>query len=122
MFSFRSSHQRYSAKKVFLKKFCKFHRKTPMLESLFNKIPGLQACNFIKKRPPTQAFSCRIYDFFKNTYFEEYLRTTASVVSFSWLSLPRVFSKMVEEWWSQIRHCQNRHCHLHFPQNNYFLH
>ena len=31
--------------------FCKkIHRKIPVLESLFNKVAGLQACNFIKKR------------------------------------------------------------------------
>ena len=29
-------------------------------------------------------FSCEIWEIFKNTYFEEYLRTTASVVSFLW--------------------------------------
>ena len=30
-------------------------------------------------------FSCEICEIFKNICFEEYLRTTASVVSFSWL-------------------------------------
>ena len=30
-------------------KFCNIHRKIPVLESLFNKIPGLQACNLFKK-------------------------------------------------------------------------
>ena len=30
-------------------------------------------------------FSCEIWEILKNTYSEEYLRTTASVVSFSWL-------------------------------------
>ena len=30
-------------------KFCKFHRKTPGLESLFNKVAGLKALNFAKK-------------------------------------------------------------------------
>ena len=35
---------------VLLLKFCKFHRKTPVLESLFNKVSGRQACIFIKKR------------------------------------------------------------------------
>ena len=29
-------------------------------------------------------FSCEIGEIFKNTYFEEYLRATASVVSFLW--------------------------------------
>ena len=28
-------------------------------------------------------FSCEIFEIFKNTYFEEYLRVTASVDSFS---------------------------------------
>ena len=31
-------------------KFRKFHRKLPVLESLFNKVAGLQVCNVIKKR------------------------------------------------------------------------
>ena len=33
-----------------LKYICKFHRKTLMLESLFNKVTGLHAGNIIKKR------------------------------------------------------------------------
>ena len=45
-----------------------FHWKTPMLESLFNKIAGLQACNFIKKTP-TQVLSSEIYKILKNTLF-----------------------------------------------------
>ena len=32
-----------------LKKFRKFHRKIPALESLFNIVAGLKVCNFIKK-------------------------------------------------------------------------
>ena len=31
-------------------KFHKFHRKIPVLESLFNQVAGLKICNFIKKR------------------------------------------------------------------------
>ena len=37
--------------------------KTPVLESLFNKVAGLKACNFIKKTP-TQVFSCEIFENF----------------------------------------------------------
>ena len=29
--------------------FCNIHRKTAVLESRFNKVAGLKACNFIKK-------------------------------------------------------------------------
>ena len=52
---YRSSHQRCSIKKVFLK-ILQLYRKTPVLELIFN---------FIK--------------LFKNTYFEEHLRTAAFV-------------------------------------------
>ena len=45
-----------------------------MLESLFNKIAGIQACNFIKKVIPTEVFSCQYCVIFKNTFFK-----TASV-------------------------------------------
>ena len=48
-----------------------------MLKSLFNKVAGLKACNFIKETP-TQVFSCEIWEIFKNTYFAEDLQTTAS--------------------------------------------
>ena len=69
--------KRCCAKKMFLK-FHKFHKISPVLGSLFNKVAGLKACNFIKNRLPTQVFSCQICQIFKNTYLEEHLRTTAS--------------------------------------------
>ena len=53
-----------------------------MLVSLFNKVGGLQACNFIKKRLGSfqrQVFSCGHGNIFKSIYSEEHLRTTASV-------------------------------------------
>ena len=31
------------------KKFCNIYRRTSMLDSLFNKVAGLHACNFIKR-------------------------------------------------------------------------
>ena len=46
-----------------------------MLESLVNKVAGLQ---LYYKQTPTKVFSCEICGFFKNTYFEEHLRTTSS--------------------------------------------
>ena len=49
----------------------------PVLESPLNKVAGLKASNFIKKTL-TQVFSGEICKIFKNTYFEELLRTTAS--------------------------------------------
>ena len=83
--SFRSS-DRKQRPAVFRKtrcfeKFCKFHRKTPVLVSHFNKVADLQACNFIKEAP-AQVFSCKIHETFKNTHLKEHLRTTASERSY----------------------------------------
>ena len=46
----RSSHQMCSVKKGVLKNFANVTGKNPVLESLFDKVPCLQACNFILKR------------------------------------------------------------------------
>ena len=74
-------------KRCFLK-FYKFHRKKPLLESLFYKITGLKACNFIKKRFRLSCFPAKSA---KLCYFEEYLKTTTSVYTF----LSRVISSIV---------------------------
>ena len=42
-------------------------------------LPTLQASNFIKKEIPKQLFSCETSKIFKNTYFVEHTRKTASV-------------------------------------------
>ena len=54
-----------------------------MLES-FSKVAHLfRTANLSKqKETPTQVFFCKICEIFKNTYFEEHLRTTASKLLF----------------------------------------
>ena len=47
--------------------------KIPVLESLFIKVAGAQASNFIKKKLQHRCFFCEICEIFKNTYFEEHL-------------------------------------------------
>ena len=47
------------------KKFHNILRKTPVLETLFNKIAGLQACNFIKKRLQYKCFCMNIAKFLR---------------------------------------------------------
>ena len=47
-----------------------------MLESLFNKVANLRPASLLEKTP-AQVFSCEIWESFRNTYFEEHLRTTA---------------------------------------------
>ena len=61
---FRSSHQRCSIKKN-LKNFEKFAGKTPMPESLFNKVVGLRPAASLKKRPQHWCFP---------VHFAKYLR------------------------------------------------
>ena len=49
LITFRSSHRRCSVKKVFLE-ISQIHRKTPVPESLFNKVAGLRSATFLKKK------------------------------------------------------------------------
>ena len=53
-------------KYFFRKCFANFPRKTPVLESHFEKVAGPQA--FIKKSP-TQVFSCKFCEIFKRNLF-----------------------------------------------------
>ena len=55
-------------------KLFKVHRKTPVLESLFNKVAGLQACNFIKKRLQRKCFPVKFAKFLRTNLFTEHLR------------------------------------------------
>ena len=51
-----------------------------MLELLFNKVAGLETCNFIKKRLQRRCFLVNIAKIFKSTYIEEHLWMAASVL------------------------------------------
>ena len=64
-----------------------------MLESLFNKVTGLQACNFTKKRLQHRRFPMNIANF-KNNYFEKHLQTAASDSSYILL---RKLNKIIQE-------------------------
>ena len=46
-------------------KFRNFHRKIPVLESLFNKVARLKTCNFIKKRPQHRCFLVKLAKFLR---------------------------------------------------------
>ena len=64
-----------------------------MLESLVNKVTGLQACNFTKKRLQHRRFPVNIASF-KNNYFEKHLRTAAFDRSYI---LHRKLNKIIQE-------------------------
>ena len=45
--------------------------KTVVLESLFDEVARLQACNFIKKETQTQVLSCEFWEILENTFFHK---------------------------------------------------
>ena len=54
-----------------LKIFLNIHRKTPVLKSLFNKVAGILACNFIKKKLQQRCFPVNIAKFVGTVFFVE---------------------------------------------------
>ena len=63
--------------KTYSWKFRKIHRKTSVPVSPFQSYRP-EVCKCIKKDNLAQVFSCEFCEIFKNTFFTEYLRTTAS--------------------------------------------
>ena len=57
-----------------LKIFCKFDRKTPVLESLLNKVADLKDCKFIKKRLQHWCFLVKFAKFLRTHIFTEHLQ------------------------------------------------
>ena len=68
-------------KKQFLK-FRNTDKKTPALESLFNRVAGRPAT--VLNEASTIVFFCKYCENFKNTHFQEQLQTTASAVPTSY--------------------------------------
>ena len=54
---------------------CNMHRKTPVLESLFNKVVGLKTsnCNFTKKRLQNSCFPVKTEKFLRTAFFLEHI-------------------------------------------------
>ena len=52
-------------------KFCKFDRKTPkrLQQSVFNKVAGLHACNFVKKRLQHRWYLVKFVKFLRTLFF-----------------------------------------------------
>ena len=63
-------------KKVFLNISQVSEENTCAKASFLIKLP--EVCNFIKKETLAQVFFCQFYKTFKNTFFTEQLRVTAS--------------------------------------------
>ena len=65
------------------KKFRKFHRKKPVLESLLNKVAVLKACNFIRKGLQHKCLYVKFTNFWRTAFFIEH---------FQWLLLNGIYA------------------------------
>ena len=72
----KSSHQCF-IKKTVVKNFAIFTGKY-LCQSLFNKVAGLHACNFIKKRHQRRGFPVNIAKFLGTPIIEKHLQTATS--------------------------------------------
>ena len=52
----------------------KFHRKTPVLETLFNKVPGLRLVTLFKKRLQHRCLPVKFKQFSRTLFFTEHLQ------------------------------------------------
>ena len=68
-------------KKVVLKKFAKFTGKHLYQRLLFSKVAGLRPLILLEKRLWYRYFSVNLAEFLGPPYFEEHLRTTASIAT-----------------------------------------
>ena len=93
----RSSHHRCSIKKLFLK----IYKKTHVLQSLFNKVGGLKACNFILKRLQHSCFPREYSKIFKTTCFREHHQETTSTIE----QFSKNFAMLTGKHLSLLRRC-----------------
>ena len=75
-------------------RFRKFRTKTPVLESLFNKVARLKTCQFIKRRLKHNCFPMKFATFLRTPIFEKHLRTTAFG---GWKGI----SYWITNWWER---------------------
>ena len=78
--SIETSTVRVLCRKVLLKISQNSHESTCVVVYFLIK---LQACNFIKSETPTKVFSSEFWEFLKNSYFVEHLRTAAFAARYS---------------------------------------
>ena len=88
----RSSHQRCSIEKVVFKNFAIFTGKRLCQSLLLMNLQASRTATFLKETP-TQLFSYEYCKIFKNTCFDENLRTTDSTIPPSYSSYYYISSK-----------------------------
>ena len=103
---YRSNHRRcFFLKKKFLRNFANFTRKHLCQSLVFNKVAGLEVCNFNKKRIWHRYFPVNFANFLRRSFFTEHPMTTASGFNeVTWifvlllLSQAKIFAKIRQFW------------------------
>ena len=73
------------------KNFTKFTGKHLCWSLFFNKVSGLEACNFIKKRLQHRCFPVNFVEFLRTSFSTKHLPLTASPVLRKWLTVKSSF-------------------------------
>ena len=87
-----------------LREFRNIHRKTPVLESLFTKVTGLNACNFIERRLPHRCFPVKFPRILRTSFFKRKPLVAASYrfLNVSWVLPRRVNRKFRKNYYLKI--------------------
>ena len=93
-------------KYLFRTSFRNFTGKTPVLESLFKKVAGPQACNFIEKRFQHSCFPVKFAKFFRAHFFTEGLWWLLFKISNS--NNPTICSKIFHQYPLRTKNIGNR--------------
>ena len=75
--TYRSSRLQMFLKIDVVKNFAIF--KAPVLESIFDKVVFLQACNFVKKETPMKVSSCEYCRILRTTFLTEHLQLELNI-------------------------------------------
>ena len=123
---FRSSLSQLFFKIGALKKLHNIHEKTPVMESYLNKVSGLQAYNFIKKRLQHRRFPATIAKFLRTAFFREHFRWLLLLIATffrkcAWWMFLTLYSNSVFYWDQQV---YNKFLEIpwKFTQNSFLTH
>ena len=88
--------QKCSVNKMFLKNH-KIHKKATLLEPLFDKVSGPEACKFIKRDSNTVYFSCAFGTFFGYTFLQIILYQIR-MTHLCQEEFPRLYTNLVNQY------------------------
>ena len=94
-------------------KFRNIHRETPLLDSLFNNVVGLQACNFINNRLRYRCFPMNNAKFLRTLFLTELLWTTApGYCCFRTEIFKMIHTFLISNWRSGIVYVRSSYRHI----------